>query len=68
MTSCPYESPITSFDHGIKPEPWYTVDVLKEGRNALEKINEELGNVGKLSIFLSEAISVLYYNTSPYLS
>lgn len=48
MTSCPYESPITSFDHGFKPKPWYIVDVLNEGQSALQKINQELGNFRNL--------------------
>lgn len=43
MTECAYETPITSFDHGMKPKPWYFVDVLNEGAKALEKINTDLG-------------------------
>lgn len=43
MTQCPYKEPIKSFDHGIMPEPWYVVDVLSQGRKALEDVNNKLG-------------------------
>ena len=43
MTECPYENPILSFDNGVKPQPWYIVDILSEGRKALEEINDDLG-------------------------
>lgn len=43
MTECIYESPITSFDHGIVPEKWFVVNVMKDGRKALEQINKKLG-------------------------
>ncbi|XP_065207365.1 phosphoribosylformylglycinamidine synthase [Planococcus citri] len=43
MTEYLYENPITSFDHGVKPQPWYIVDVMSKGKKALEEINEDLG-------------------------
>ncbi|KAG8262896.1 hypothetical protein J6590_043884 [Homalodisca vitripennis] len=43
MTECRYLEPIQSFDHGIVPEPWFTVDILGQGRKALEDVNSKLG-------------------------
>jgi len=43
MTEMVYEKAITTFDSGLKAKPVKWVPVLKEGRKALEKINEELG-------------------------
>lgn len=43
MTQCRYGEPINSFDHGIRPEPWYVVDILGQGRKALEDVNNKLG-------------------------
>ena len=43
MTECRYITPITSFDVSITPEPCFEVDVLQEGRAALEKVNKSLG-------------------------
>ncbi|GLH08832.1 CLUMA_CG000196, isoform A [Gryllus bimaculatus] len=43
MTECQYLKPVESFDLGIHPEPWFEVDILKEGRKALEEVNQQLG-------------------------
>lgn len=43
MTHCRYITPIESFELGITPEDWYEVDVISEGRQALEDVNSHLG-------------------------
>lgn len=43
MTECRYIKPIETFDHGFRPESWFDVNVLEEGRVALEKVNLKLG-------------------------
>ncbi len=43
MTECPYPKRLDTFETGIKPEPYYWVPLIKEGRPALEKINREMG-------------------------
>ncbi|RUS89186.1 hypothetical protein EGW08_003065 [Elysia chlorotica] len=43
MTSCRYTSPLTTFDLNVNTEPVYEVDVIGEGRKALEKANKDLG-------------------------
>lgn len=43
MTECRYLEPIQSFDHGIVPESWFSVDVMGKGRKALEEVNTKLG-------------------------
>mmetsp|Transcript_48791 Transcript_48791/g.89988 ORF Transcript_48791/g.89988 Transcript_48791/m.89988 type:complete len:1328 (+) Transcript_48791:58-4041(+) len=43
MTECVYPDGITSFESHGKPEPWTTVPVLAEGRQALEKLSQEKG-------------------------
>lgn len=43
MTQCRYMQPIENFNHGIVPEPWFFVDVLGKGREALEEVNKKLG-------------------------
>ncbi|XP_017762082.1 PREDICTED: phosphoribosylformylglycinamidine synthase [Eufriesea mexicana] len=43
MTECRYIKPIETFDHGFRPENWFDVNVLEEGRVALEKVNLKLG-------------------------
>lgn len=43
MTEYKYMKPIKTFDHGFRPENWFEIDVLKEGRIALEKVNSKLG-------------------------
>lgn len=43
MTECLYPEPLTTFETGIKPEPVYTVPLIEGGKEALRKINIELG-------------------------
>lgn len=43
MTECPYTERLKSFDSGIKPDPVYEVRIMENGREAIEKINRELG-------------------------
>ncbi|XP_015603817.1 phosphoribosylformylglycinamidine synthase [Cephus cinctus] len=43
MTQCRYIEPIQTFDHGFRPEKWFEVDILNNGRKALEDVNSELG-------------------------
>uniref|UniRef100_A0A8D8VXN4 Phosphoribosylformylglycinamidine synthase n=1 Tax=Cacopsylla melanoneura TaxID=428564 RepID=A0A8D8VXN4_9HEMI len=43
MTECVYSSPLTTFSHGIKPDPWFYVDVMSKGKVALQEVNQKLG-------------------------
>ncbi|MBM4128553.1 MAG: phosphoribosylformylglycinamidine synthase [Nitrospira sp.] len=43
MTECPYPEPITTFEAGIKPEPVFLVPLIEEGKEALRRINVEMG-------------------------
>lgn len=43
MTEMRYTLPLTTFDHGITAEAWYTVDVLARGKAALDDVNRHLG-------------------------
>ncbi|XP_072040908.1 phosphoribosylformylglycinamidine synthase-like [Amphiura filiformis] len=43
MTECCYLEPIESFEIQVKPEPVYDIDVIGQGRAALEKANTDLG-------------------------
>ncbi|XP_015119101.1 phosphoribosylformylglycinamidine synthase [Diachasma alloeum] len=43
MTECRYLKPLESFDHGFRPESWFEVDILHNGRSALEDVNSKLG-------------------------
>ena len=43
MTQCRYETPVQSFRLSVKPDPVYAVDIMHEGRKALEKVNNDLG-------------------------
>jgi phosphoribosylformylglycinamidine synthase len=43
MTECPYPGTLTTFETGTKPEPVYTVRLIEEGRDALRKMNIEMG-------------------------
>jgi len=43
MTEMVYDKPLTTFDSGLTAKPVQWIPVLKEGRKALERINEELG-------------------------
>ena len=43
MTECPYPKPLSTFETGIRPEPFRTVPLIEEGIPALREINETLG-------------------------
>ncbi len=43
MTECPYPEPIATFETGIKPEPVFIVPLIEEGKEALRKINIDMG-------------------------
>ncbi|KAG8433500.1 hypothetical protein GDO86_017692 [Hymenochirus boettgeri] len=43
MTECVYTQPVTGFEVSVRPEKVYEVDVIGQGRSALEKANNELG-------------------------
>ena len=43
MTECRYLKPLESFEIKVKPESVYDVDVIGQGRAALEKANKDLG-------------------------
>ncbi len=43
MTECPYPERLSTFETGIKPEPVYTVPLIEEGKEALRRINREMG-------------------------
>ena len=43
MTECHYPERLTTFETGIKPEPVFTVPLIEEGREALKRINREMG-------------------------
>jgi phosphoribosylformylglycinamidine synthase len=43
MTECSYPERLTTFETGIEPEPVYTIPLIEEGKEALEKINTEMG-------------------------
>jgi phosphoribosylformylglycinamidine synthase len=44
MTEQVYETPLTSFDNDcVSPAPTKTISIMKEGRAALERINDEMG-------------------------
>lgn len=43
MTECVYTKPITSFSVDVRPQEVFEVDILGEGRAALERANDELG-------------------------
>jgi phosphoribosylformylglycinamidine synthase len=43
MTECVYPEKLTAFETGITPEPVYIVPLKEEGKDALKKINMEMG-------------------------
>lgn len=45
MTQCRYLEPLSSFQLDKKPDPWYEVNIMEDGRKALEQVNDHLGNV-----------------------
>lgn len=45
MTQCRYLKPVQTFDLDVQSEPVYEVNVMDEGRSALEKANKDLGDL-----------------------
>ena len=43
MTECLYPARLTTFETGIKPEPVYIVPLIEQGKDAIRKINTEMG-------------------------
>ncbi len=43
MTECPYPKQLATFETGIKPEPVYVVPLIEEGKEALRKVNIDMG-------------------------
>ncbi len=43
MTECLYPERLTTFETGIRPEPVFEVPLIEEGKEALRRINSELG-------------------------
>jgi phosphoribosylformylglycinamidine synthase len=43
MTECPYPGRLNTFETGIKPEPFYIVPLIEEGKSALKKLNADMG-------------------------
>ena len=48
MTECIYPDPISCFAVEARPKEVFEVDILGEGRAALEKANDELGKVSEV--------------------
>lgn len=43
MTQTQYVKPLESFDLGVKTEKWFEIDIMGQGRKALESVNQKLG-------------------------
>ncbi len=43
MTECHYPQPLETFETGVSPKPVRRVPVIQEGKEALRRINQELG-------------------------
>ena len=43
MTQCRYLKPLVTFEQHTRPEDVFEVDVMGQGRSALERANKELG-------------------------
>lgn len=43
MTQCRYHEPLRSFQLDKRPESWYEVNIMENGREALEQVNDHLG-------------------------
>ena len=51
MTQCRYQTPIKTFELFGKLEPTYEVDILKDGKAALEKANADMGEKTERNFF-----------------
>jgi hypothetical protein len=43
MTQCRYLEPLASFELDKVPDPWYEVNIVQEGKAALQQVNDHLG-------------------------
>jgi len=43
MTECQYPEQLSTFETGMKPEPVNEIPLIEQGKEALEKINREMG-------------------------
>jgi len=43
MTECCYNTPVTTFDLQVQPQPVFEVDVIGRGKQALVEVNHDLG-------------------------
>lgn len=57
MTECLYQRPITSFAVEMKPQPVFEVDILADGRAALERANHDLGEPAIVPSALPPSVS-----------
>ena len=53
MTQCRYETPIETFKLPAKPKPVYEVDIMTDGKAALEKANADMGEKDERSFFIN---------------
>lgn len=58
MTQCRYLEPLNSFQLDKKPDPWYEVNIMENGRKALEQVNDHLGNATLHQCILSYICAV----------
>lgn len=56
MTQCQYLAPIDAFEINVKADPWFEVDVLTRGQQALIDVNQQLG-------LALDAWDIAYYTT-----
>src|SRR4030042_6500154 len=56
MTECLYPARLSTFETGVKPEPVYIVPLIEQGKDAIRKINAEVG------LGLDEWDIEFYYN------
>lgn len=54
MTQCRYTKPIESFELQVKTEDVYDVDVIGQGRLALEKANKNLGEKREINLVYND--------------
>ena len=69
MTHCRYQKPVESFKLDNKAEEIYEVDIMKDGREALERTNIEMGNFqiyNTVDPFLSDH-PYFFYNEKKWL-
>lgn len=60
MTQCRYMQPVETFELDIQSEPVYHVDVIGQGRSALEKANKDLGTSSNKMSYKESSIDPTY--------